>query len=59
MGVDTPIKDYMGRWIVVDRAEDLRRANYVEIEVKRVIRPDGAIEEKIFRIPRQAGGPDA
>jgi hypothetical protein len=59
MGVDTPMRDYMGRWIVVDRAEDLHRANYMEIEVKRVIRPDGAIEEKIFRIPQQTGDTDA
>ena len=59
MGVDTPMRDYMGRWIVVDHAADLRRANYIEIEVKRIIRPEGAIEEKIFRTIPQVGGPDA
>ena len=59
MGVDTPMRDYLGRWIVVDNATDLRQANYIEIEVKRVIRPDGAIEEKIFRASPRVGGQDA
>jgi hypothetical protein len=49
MGVDTPMRDYMGRWIVVDDAADMHRSNYIEIEVKRIVRPDGAIEEKILR----------
>jgi len=59
MGADTPMRDYMGRWIVIDDATDLRQANYIEIEVKRVIRPDGAIEEKIFRTFPGTGGQNA
>jgi hypothetical protein len=59
MGVDTPMRDYMGRWIVVDDDAGLRRANYIEIEIKRIVRPDGTIEEKILRTSPEARDSDA
>ena len=59
MGVDTPMRDYMGRWIVVDNATDLRQSNYIEIEVKRIVRTDGVTEEKILRTSPEARDTDA
>jgi hypothetical protein len=44
-----PLKDYMGRWIVIDHPENLLTANYIEVEVKRIITRKKTIEEKIFR----------
>jgi hypothetical protein len=39
----------MGRWIVIDHPENLLTANYIEVEVKRIITRKKTIEEKIFR----------
>jgi hypothetical protein len=49
-----PLKDYMGRWIVVDHPENLRTASYVEIDIKRSFIQNKRIEEKIFRTVPEA-----
>ena len=46
---DPPLRDYVGRWIIVDRPADLATANYIEVEVHRTLTEDKTIEEKIFR----------
>ena len=50
-----PVRDYLGRWIVVDRPEILRQAQYIEIDVKRIMTENEIIEEKLFRTSEPGG----
>lgn len=51
-----PLRDYLGRWIVVDDPARMRQAAYVEVDVKRIVTDKKTIEEKIFRTSPEGGG---
>ncbi len=53
-----PLRDFLGRWIVVDHPERLLTARYIEIEVKRIVSENKVIEEKIFRTDPEMSGPN-
>ena len=48
-GMREPNQDFMGRWIVIDHPEVLRRANYIEIDVKSNMVDGKVVEEKLFK----------
>jgi hypothetical protein len=48
-GMREPNQDFMGRWIVIDHPEVLRRASYIEVEVKSNMVDGKVVKEKIFR----------
>ena len=47
-----PIQDYLGRWVIVDTPDELRQANYIEVEVKTSVVNEKTVEEKVFRANR-------
>jgi hypothetical protein len=51
-----PLRDYLGRWIVVDDPAHMRQAGSVEVEIKRIVTDGKTIEEKIFRTAPRGGG---
>jgi hypothetical protein len=53
-----PLRDYLGRWVVVDHPEQLLTSRYIEVEVKRIETENRVIEEKIFRTRPEMEGHD-
>jgi len=44
-----PTRDYLGRRIIMENAERLRRSNHIEVEVARSPFHEVLVEHKIFR----------
>lgn len=47
-----PIRDFMGRWVIIENPDRLRAADYIEIDVRSTVVGDMTVEEKIFRASR-------
>jgi hypothetical protein len=44
-----PTRDYLGRRIVMDDADRLRRARHIEVDVVRAPHHDVVVEQKVFK----------
>lgn len=47
-----PIRDFMGRWVIIENPDRLRAADYIEIDIRSTVVDGMAVEEKIFRASR-------
>ncbi|MFQ5510211.1 MAG: hypothetical protein ACE5EO_00020 [Candidatus Krumholzibacteriia bacterium] len=52
-----PLRDYLGRWIVVDNPKAVQSANYVEVDIRSNIVNGKVVQEKVFRSTGRMDGP--